>query len=124
MDTIFPAPTLFRSCDVPGVGDLRRCISALGDPGDVWGRLLERRFDAGELTGHAMGNLLLLGLAEELGGLQAACDELSRTSGVDPERARVVPVTDDVIVLCGRTSAGAIVEGQVDVATTTGVREV
>src|SRR3546814_3381242 len=51
--------------DVPGVGDLRRCISALGDPGDVWGRLLERRFDAGELTGHAMGNLLLLGLAEE-----------------------------------------------------------
>src|SRR3546814_15806636 len=71
-----------------------------------------------------MGNLLLLGLAEELGGLQAACDELSRTSGVDPERARVVPVTDDVIVLCGRTSEGLVVEGQVDVASTTDVREV
>src|SRR3546814_18463093 len=40
---------------VPGVGDLRRCLSALGHPGAVWGRLLARRFAARALPGPALG---------------------------------------------------------------------
>lgn len=110
--------------DVPALGDVRRCLSSLAPNEAVWGRLLERRFDAGELKGHPIGNLMLLALTEELGSLQAACDEIAATAGVDPYRARVVPVTDDAVVLCGRTTGGEVVEGQVRVAETPGLAEV
>lgn len=115
---------LRESWDVPALGDVRRCLSALADPEDVWTRVLERRFDAGELAGHAVGNLVLLALTEELGDLQSACDEIARGYRIDRRRARVVPVTDDAVVLHGRTAAGQAIEGQVAVAETFGLREV
>jgi uncharacterized cofD-like protein len=110
--------------DVPAVGDVRRCLAAFADPEGVWNRVVQRRFDAGDLAGHSVGNLLLLALTEELGSLQAACDELARTLGIDITRARVVPVTDDAVVLHGRTLDGAVVEGQVAVAETADLAEV
>lgn len=115
---------LRESWDVPALGDVRRCLAALAAPDSVWGRLLERRFDAGELAGHPVGNLLLLALTEELGNLQAACDEVARSAGIDLARARVVPVTDDVVELHGRTADGEAVAGQVTVAETAGVGEI
>jgi uncharacterized cofD-like protein len=115
---------LRESWDVPALGDVRRCLSALADPDDVWTRVLERRFDAGELAGHAVGNLVLLALTEELGDLQSACDEVARSYRIDRRRARVVPVTDDAVILHGRTEAGEVVSGQVAVAETSGLREV
>ena len=113
---------LRESWEVPAPGDVRRCLAAIGGEG-TWTTLLERRFDAGELAGHAVGNLLLLALTEELGSLQAACDEVARVCGVPVDRARVVPVTDDPVVLCG-AGGGHRVEGQVAVAETPGIDEV
>lgn len=115
---------LRESWDVPALGDVRRCLTALVESDVVWGRVLERRFDAGELSGHAVGNLLLLALTEELGDLQSACDEVARMAGIDLDRARVVPVTDDAVVLHARTTDGRVVEGQVVVDGTTDVEEV
>ena len=49
---------LRESWDVPALGDVRRCLATLAavtDPSGVWSRVLERRFDAGELSGHAFG---------------------------------------------------------------------
>ncbi len=115
---------LRESWDVPALGDVRRCLAALAEPDAVWTRVVERRFDAGELSGHAVGNLLLLALTEELGQLQSACDEVARVLGVDLTRARVVPVTDDAIVLHGRTRHGTVVAGQVAVAETSDMAEV
>lgn len=113
-----------ESWDVPALGDVRRCLAALADPSRVWTRLLERRFDAGDLAGHALGNLLLLALTEEVGALQAACDEVARILELDLGRTRIVPVTDDAVVLRGRTAAGDEVCGQVAVAETPGLHEV
>lgn len=122
---------LRESWDVPALGDVRRCLAALaGDPdlagphGRVWSRVLERRFDTGELSGHALGNLILLALTEELGDLQSACDAVAVGAGIDLGRARVVPVTDDAVVLHARTRSGTEVEGQVAVSTTAGLDEV
>jgi uncharacterized cofD-like protein len=115
---------LRESWDVPALGDARRCLAALAGADEVWANVLERRFDAGELTGHAVGNLLLLALTEELGDLQSACDEVARIAGIRVARARVVPVTDDGIVLHGRTGDGRTVAGQVAVASTEGIEEV
>lgn len=115
---------LRQSWDVPALGDVRRCVAALVDPSVVWGRVLERRFDAGELDGHAVGNLLLLALTEELGDLQSAADEVARMSGVHLDRARVVPVTDDAVVLHARTLDGRAIEGQVAVDEASDIEEV
>ncbi|HJR25159.1 MAG TPA: 2-phospho-L-lactate transferase CofD family protein, partial [Acidimicrobiales bacterium] len=68
--------------------------------------------------------LLLLALTEELGDLQSACDEVARIAGIDLGRTRIVPVTDDAVVLHGRTGDGAVVAGQVAVAGTEGIEEV
>jgi uncharacterized cofD-like protein len=107
---------LREAWDVPALGDVRRCLAALAEPDHVWTRVVQRRFDVGELAGHAMGNLLLLALTEELGALQEACDEVARTLGIDLDRERVVPVTDEAVVLCARTRQGSHVAGQVAVA--------
>jgi uncharacterized cofD-like protein len=115
---------LRESWDVPALGDVRRCLTALADPDAVWTRVLERRFDAGELSGHPTGNLLLLALIEELGDLQGACDEVARALGIDGERARVVPVTDDAVVLHALTRDHQEIVGQVAVAETLGVTDV
>jgi uncharacterized cofD-like protein len=118
---------LRESWDVPALGDVRRCLATLAsisDPSGVWSRVLERRFDVGELSGHAVGNLVLLALIEEVGDLQSACDEVARATGIPRRRARVVPVTDDTVTLVGRTAAGTVVEGQVAVGTTEGIEQV
>jgi len=109
---------------VPGLGDLRRCLTTLADPATPWARALERRFEVGDLAGHPTGNLVLLSLLEVLGHLQGACDELARTAHVDLDRARIVPVTGELVALCARTTGGARVEGQVAVADTAGIEEV
>lgn len=111
---------LRESWDVPALGDVRRCLAALATDGP-WSHLLEHRFDAGELKDHAIGNLILLALVEQLGDLQAACDEVARIAGVDLARHRVVPVTQDGVVLHARRADGGVVDGQVAVASTEGI---
>lgn len=115
---------LRASWAVPALGDVRRCLSALASDSNVWARALERRFDAGELDGHVMGNLLLLALTEELGDLQSACDEIGRMLEIELNRARIVPVTGEPIVLMGRTTSGVVAEGQVAVSSTPHIEDV
>jgi uncharacterized cofD-like protein len=102
---------LRRDLDVPAPGDLRKALVALaGDDG--WSRALEHRFRAGELEGHAVGNLFLVGLAEELDDLPAALTEAGRLVGAV---GRVLPATVDPVVIKAEVG-GQAVEGQVAVA--------
>lgn len=94
-------------------GDLRRCLVALGDADSLWGRAFEHRFEAGELDGHAVGNLVIAGLAVVGGDFQAALDEAGRLVGAV---GRVFPATTTPVVLKAEAD-GAEVEGQVAVAT-------
>jgi uncharacterized cofD-like protein len=102
---------LRRDLDVPAPGDLRKALVALA-PDDGWGRALEHRFRSGELEGHAVGNLLLVGLAEALDGLPAALAEAGRLVSAT---GRVLPATVDPVVIKAEV-AGEQVEGQVAVA--------
>ena len=95
-------------------GDLRRCLVALGDPDCTWARAFEHRFDAGELEGHALGNLVLVGLAETTGDFIAALDEAGRLLGA---QGRVLPATTEPVMLKAE-AAGGSVEGQVAVQNT------
>ena len=98
---------------IPAPGDLRRCLVALGDATSVWGRAFEHRFDAGELEGHALGNLLIAGLAATSGDFLGALDEAGRLVGAT---GRVLPASGTPVVLKAE-AGGAEVQGQVAVAT-------
>ena len=98
---------------IPPPGDIRRCLVALAGSESLWTRAFEHRFDAGELEGHAFGNLVIAGLADATGDFSAALEEAGRLLGAV---GRVVPATVEPVVLKavvrGATDA---VQGQVAV---------
>ena len=110
-------------------GDLRMALAALAgdDPWSrTWQELLQHRFPgSGALAGHAVGNLVLAGLAQTTSGLVEALDLVGRLVGA---QGRVLPasctplvVVADVAGLDPRDrSATTEVVGQVAVATTPG----
>jgi uncharacterized cofD-like protein len=104
--------------DVLAPGDLRKCLVALADTDDpehaLWASALEHRFESGELAGHALGNLMLVGLAEFMGDFCAALDEAGRLVGAV---GRVLPATTEPVVLKADVG-GEPVEGQVAVSST------
>lgn len=103
---------LRQSVGVQPPGDLRKCLVAMGDPGSVWTTAFEYRFPGGELEGHALGNLVIAGLAEATGDFTVALEEAGRLVGA---RGRVLPATTVPVVLKAE-SAGGEIEGQVAVA--------
>jgi uncharacterized cofD-like protein len=106
-------------------GDLRMALAALAaddDSGRRWGELVQHRFGGtGALAGHAVGNLLLAGLMEVLGDPVAALDEVAALLGL---RGRVLPMSRDPLDIeaevTGLGSNGALIRGQVAVASTPG----
>ena len=101
---------LRRDLGVLPPGDLRRCLVALADD-ETWETTFEHRFSGGELDGHAVGNLVIAGLADTLGDFVAALDEAGRLLGAV---GRVLPATTEPVVLVAETGE-AHVEGQVEV---------
>src|ERR687893_2139290 len=81
---------------IPPPGDLRKCLVALADPDSLWTTAFEHRFGAGELEGHAFGNLVLAGLADATGDFEVALAEAGQLLGAV---GRVLPATAEAVVL-------------------------
>ena len=110
-------------------GDLRMALAALaGD--DEWGRTwagaLQHRFGGtGALAGHPVGNLLLAGLAEELGDPVRALDTVARLVGAV---GRVLPMSPSALEIAAEVTGldetdptrVRRIRGQVAVASTVG----
>jgi uncharacterized cofD-like protein len=107
---------LRRDLGVPAPGDLRKCLVALAADGSPWADAFEHRFEAGDLHGHALGNLVIVGLTEVLGDFTRALDEAGRVLGAI---GRVLPATTDPVVLKADVE-GVQVEGQVAVQNSRG----
>lgn len=107
---------LRRDLGIPPPGDLRKALVALADPDSPWTRAFEHRFAGGDLDGHALGNIVIAGMAETLGGFEPALEEAGRLLGAV---GRVLPATTDPVVLKADVD-GRSVEGQVAVATSRG----
>jgi len=110
-------------------GDLRMALAALcGDDrwGDTWARVLQHRFAGdGEMRGHVVGNLLIVGLWELLGDHVDALDWVGKLLGA---KGRVLPmaltpmdIRAEVRGLADDPDQLTTVRGQVEVATTDGV---
>jgi uncharacterized cofD-like protein len=118
--------------DLPGTlppGDLRMALAALADDtgdGQLFGRTFQHRFSGqGALTGHPVGNILLVGLAEVLGDPVAALDAAGRMIGahgrVLPMACQPLDLIADVTGLDEDPAAVRQIRGQVAVAATPGV---
>lgn len=106
------------------VGDFRNCLLALapGSDGPLVKLFAHRYQGAGELAGHAVGNLILAALAEQEGcyvrGLEVAAALLGASG-------RVLPVSPDEIVLRAETADGGHLDGESSIGrSSTAIRRV
>jgi uncharacterized cofD-like protein len=103
--------------NVAAVGDLRKCLGALADPKNALAQAFEHRFSVGELEGHTVGNLLLVGLIESTGNLELAVDAVATALGVS---GTILPASRDGVVLQASHEFG-ITRGQTAVARQAGI---
>ena len=94
-------------------GDVRNCIVALAENDNALKRILDFRFDRGELEGHSLGNLLLLAVTELCGDFSVAVEQMNHLLAI---RGRVLPVTTEGITLVGQTRAGQQVRGELELS--------
>lgn len=118
---------LRKAFGIPAPGDLRRCLVALAEDGSVWADTFEHRFTTSELEGHPVGNIVLAGLTETLGGdfsraIEVALQMLGGTG-------RLLPATRHPVVLKATyrnldrrlNTVEGEVEGEVAVGQTSGI---
>jgi uncharacterized cofD-like protein len=105
--------------EIPPPGDIRKCLVALTPEDSIWRRLFEYRFEGADVSGHSLGNLIIAALADLEGAFDAGLDRARELLGAvgavipaSPERLRIEAVVD-----------GALVEGQVALALSTGTVE-
>jgi uncharacterized cofD-like protein len=89
--------------------------------GATWARILQHRFSSsGDLNGHAMGNLLITALWQETGDVVEGLEWVGRLLGA---QGRVLPVSLEPLEIFAQVQDAdgvmRLVEGQVQVATTT-----
>jgi uncharacterized cofD-like protein len=106
--------------NVVALGDIRKCLVALADEDSALAVAFERRFEEGELAGHALGNLILTGLIDATGDLVLGVREAAQLLGA---RGDVLPASTEPVVLKAEAGNGTVA-GQVAVMGTGGIRTV
>ncbi len=106
--------------DVAAVGDLRKCLGALADPANALTQSFEHRFAVGELDGHAVGNLLLVGLLDATKNLEETVRAVAQVMGVVGD---IYPASCDGVVLLATTDDGET-RGQTEVAASSSIKRV
>lgn len=95
-------------------GDVRNCLAALTDESSALTRLLQHRISGGGLDGHAVGNLLLAALTQQLNGdFVSAVAALGRIVGT---WGRVLPATAQDVRLKAEYTNGEVVVGEMAIA--------
>ena len=96
--------------NIPAVGDIRRVLVALSETEPLVMELFNYRFNTtSDLDGHTVGNLLLTAMAEITGNLSDGIEALSKVLNL---KGKVIPLTEDNVVLMGEMTDGSIIEGE------------
>ncbi|OYD08162.1 gluconeogenesis factor YvcK family protein [Paludifilum halophilum] len=95
---------------MPPPGDIRNVMVALADTEPVLERVFQYRFQNGNgLAGHNLGNLIMAALKDITGDFTHAIQEMSRVLAI---RGRVLPSTDQEVVLGAEMTDGSLVVGE------------
>ena len=94
----------------PAVGDIRKVLISLSENEEEIKKLFDYRFDTfSDLNGHALGNLLLTGAAEITGNVS---DGIELVNSLLKLKGKVIPLTEDDVVLMGKMESGSVVMGE------------
>lgn len=97
----------------PAVGDIRRVIISLSETEPLVEKLFNYRFEtSSDLNGHTVGNLILTAANEITGNLSDGIEALSKVFNL---KGKVVPLTEDDVVLMGEMEDGSTVEGECEI---------
>lgn len=95
-------------------GDVRNCIVALAENDNALRNILDFRFDRGDLSGHSLGNLILLAVTELSGDFHLAVEEINHLLAI---RGKVLPVTTEAVALMAETDSGEVLKGELEITT-------
>ncbi|MCL5795530.1 MAG: YvcK family protein [Patescibacteria group bacterium] len=91
-------------------GDVRQCIIALSQEQSLLTKLFRYRFRRGKgLSGHSLGNLLMLALEKNTGSFARAVEEASKILAV---KGKVIPATLEKINLVSTHKSGKRIFGE------------
>ncbi len=94
-------------------GDLRNCMVALSEEGDLLAKLFAHRFRGGDaLEGHSFGNLFVAALTEITGDFAHA---VQLSSKILATRGSIYPVTTANASLVARMDDGSLVRGETNI---------
>lgn len=101
---------LRREFNIPGMGDIRKVLSNLSTLPTEIKEVMEYRLSTNsDLNNHAIGNLALIAYLKKTGSMQKSIERLSKLLQV---KHTVLPLSEDVLTLMGRTKNGEIIEGE------------
>ena len=96
--------------NIPAVGDIRRVLVALSETEPLVMDLFNYRFNTtSDLDGHTVGNLLLTASSEITGNLSDGIEALGKVLNL---KGKVVPLTEDNVVLMADLEDGRVIEGE------------
>jgi len=96
--------------NIPAVGDIRRVLVSLSETEPLVMDLFNHRFKTkSDLDGHTVGNLLLTAASEISGNLSDGIEALSKVLNL---KGKVVPLTEDNVILMADTTDGKTIEGE------------
>jgi len=101
---------LRQEFNIPAMGDIRRVLVSLSEKEEIFSNIINYRFKtSGELDGHTIGNLMLTALNDMYGNMSEGVRQLSTILNL---KGKVIPFSDDNIVLMGEMNDGKIIEGE------------
>ncbi|WP_329955898.1 gluconeogenesis factor YvcK family protein [Calidifontibacillus erzurumensis] len=101
---------LRNDLQIPPPGDIRNVLAALSEVEPLIVRLFQHRFQNGsELSGHALGNLLLAAMTNITGDFVSGIREMSKVLNV---KGKVLPAANRGIILHAELEDGSIVTGE------------
>ena len=96
--------------NIPAVGDIRKVIAALAETEPLVQELLNYRFKTtSDLNGHTVGNLLLTATTNITGNMSDGIEALSHVLNL---KGKVLPLTEENVVLNAEMEDGQIVKGE------------
>ncbi len=95
---------------VPAMGDIRQVLVSLSETEPLVEELLNYRFKTtSDLNGHPVGNLLLTAVSNMTGNMSSGVASLGKVFNL---KGKILPLTDDDVVLVAKMEDGSIIEGE------------